>query len=43
MNAHDETQPVLIIEDDPKTANLVALYLGKEGFKSVIAQDGREG
>ena len=43
MNVHAETQPVLIIEDDQKTAHLVSLYLDKEGFKSVLAQDGREG
>jgi len=43
MIANTETQPVLIIEDDQKTANLVSLYLDKEGFKSIIAQDGREG
>ena len=43
MNVSPEKQPVLIIEDDQKTANLVALYLDREGFKSVIAHDGREG
>jgi DNA-binding response OmpR family regulator len=43
MNVRTEKQPVLIIEDDQKTANLVALYLDREGFKSVIAHDGREG
>lgn len=43
MVAHGKTQRVLIIEDDQKTANLVSLYLEKEGFKSVVAHDGREG
>jgi DNA-binding response OmpR family regulator len=43
MVAHAKTQRVLIIEDDQKTANLVSLYLEKEGFKSVVAHDGREG
>jgi DNA-binding response OmpR family regulator len=43
MVAHAETQPILIIEDDQKTANLVSLYLDKEGFKSDVAHDGREG
>jgi DNA-binding response OmpR family regulator len=43
MIAKTETQLVLIIEDDQKTANLVSLYLDKEGFKSVIAHDGRLG
>jgi DNA-binding response OmpR family regulator len=35
--------PVLIVEDDQKTAALVSLYLEKEGFKCVVAHDGREG
>lgn len=34
---------VLVIEDDPNTANLVALYLEKEGFKSLQANDGATG
>ncbi|MDH3444159.1 MAG: response regulator transcription factor [Deltaproteobacteria bacterium] len=34
--------PVLIVEDDKKTASLVALYLGKEGFKTITAHDGRQ-
>ena len=34
---------VLIIEDDKKTASLVSLYLEREGFKTIIAHDGREG
>jgi DNA-binding response OmpR family regulator len=36
-------EPVLIIEDDQNTAALVSLYLDKEGFKSIIAHDGRQG
>ena len=35
------TGPVLIVEDDKNTANLVALYLEREGFQPVIAHDGR--
>jgi DNA-binding response OmpR family regulator len=31
---------VLVIEDDPNTANLVALYLEKEGIKALQASDG---
>jgi len=31
---------ILIVEDDHKTSSLVALYLEKEGFKTVIADDG---
>lgn len=32
--------PILIVEDDKKTASLVALYLEREGFQTVIASDG---
>jgi DNA-binding response OmpR family regulator len=35
--------PVLIIEDDRKTADLVALYLQKEGFETITANDGLQG
>ncbi len=35
-------QPILIVEDDNKTASLVALYLEKEGFRTVIAHDGEQ-
>ncbi len=34
---------ILIIEDDPNTAQLVALYLEKEGFSSQRAHDGEMG
>ncbi|MDF1593247.1 MAG: hypothetical protein P1P89_17170 [Desulfobacterales bacterium] len=34
---------VLVIEDDPNTAALIALYLEREGFKPVTAVDGAEG
>ena len=37
------TGPVLIIEDDRKTASLVHLYLEKEGFQTLTAYDGRQG
>jgi DNA-binding response OmpR family regulator len=33
---------VLIVEDDKKTASLVALYLEREGFHTVIAYDGQQ-
>jgi len=39
--ADDKT--VLIIEDDPNTSALVALYLEREGFKAVKASDGEAG
>jgi DNA-binding response OmpR family regulator len=35
--------PVLIVEDDKKTAALVALYLEREGFQTILAHDGRKG
>ena len=33
---------ILIVEDDKKTASLVELYLQREGFRTVVAPDGRE-
>jgi len=36
------TETILIVEDDKKTASLVALYLQREGFQTVIAGDGQE-
>ncbi len=35
-------KPVLIVEDDRKTAALVATYLEKEGYSTVIAYDGQQ-
>lgn len=32
--------PVLVAEDDKKTASLVQLYLEKEGFETLVAHDG---
>ena len=43
MNAQPTSKTILIVEDDKKTASLVALYLEREGFKTMIAHDGREG
>lgn len=39
----DNLQKVLVIEDDPNTANLVVLYLEKEGFQALQAHDGENG
>ena len=36
------TGPILIAEDDKKTASLVALYLEREGFQTLIAYDGQQ-
>ena len=38
-----EEKTVLIIEDDRNTAELIALYLKREGFQAMIAGDGRKG
>jgi len=40
---HSPKKAVLIIEDDPHTAELVALYLKQEGFAPLKAGDGEEG
>lgn len=42
MAAVKESSPVLIVEDDRKTASLVALYLEREGFKTISAYDGKK-
>jgi len=42
MGQGDE-KTVLVIEDDPNTAALVALYLEREGFRPVGAADGEKG
>ena len=39
----DDQKQVLVIEDDPNTANLVVLYLEKEGFQALQANDGEKG
>jgi DNA-binding response OmpR family regulator len=36
------TGPILIVEDDKKTASLIALYLEREGFQTVVAYDGAQ-
>jgi DNA-binding response OmpR family regulator len=41
--ALDTQKKVLVIEDDPNTANLVAVYLEKEGFRPLLAHDGEKG
>lgn len=42
MDLRAAAETVLIVEDDPKTASLVALYLEREGFKTVHAADGEQ-
>ena len=34
--------PILIVDDDKKTASLVELYLKREGFQTIIAHDGKQ-
>ena len=41
--SQNEDNPVLIIEDDKHTASLVALYLEREGFRALKAEDGEAG
>ena len=36
------SDPILIVEDDKKTASLIKLYLEREGFQTVIAYDGQQ-
>jgi DNA-binding response OmpR family regulator len=43
MQNSNQAGSVLIVEDDRKTASLVALYLEKEGFRTMVAHDGRTG
>jgi len=40
MIAPSDQAPILIVEDDKKTASLIALYLEKEGYHTVVAYDG---
>jgi signal transduction histidine kinase/CheY-like chemotaxis protein len=38
----DDTPLVLVVEDDARSANLLAVYLHGGGFRSAVATDGRE-
>lgn len=33
---------ILVVEDDPRTASLIALYLEREGYETAVARDGEE-
>ena len=37
----DATAPILVVDDDPKIVSLVSTYLAREGFRVVVAGDGR--
>lgn len=39
-NSSAENGPILVVDDDPKIAQLVRAYLEREGFPVVIASDG---
>jgi DNA-binding response OmpR family regulator len=36
------SNPILVVEDDKKTASLIKLYLEREGFQIIIAYDGQQ-
>jgi DNA-binding response OmpR family regulator len=40
---HPENGTVVVIEDDPHIADLVDLYLRRDGFRVLLARDGEEG
>jgi DNA-binding response OmpR family regulator len=40
---YENQKQVLVIEDDPNTANLVVVYLEREGFHALQAHDGAKG
>ncbi len=42
MSSITPTGPILIVEDDRKTSELLCLYLAREGFGTVTAFSGRE-
>ena len=37
-----KSKSILIVEDDRKTASLIALYLEREGFRTISAHDGKQ-
>ncbi len=42
MNSTDDKGCILIVEDDKKTADLVRIYIEREGFKVLVGHDGRQ-
>jgi DNA-binding response OmpR family regulator len=40
MSATTGESSILIVEDDRKTASLIALYLEREGYRTIVAYDG---
>ena len=43
MDRPEALGPILIVEDDRNIASLVATYLEREGFKTLVANDGEQG
>jgi DNA-binding response OmpR family regulator len=43
IDAPPQTQRVLVIEDDPTVAEVVARYLSREGYTVLVSPDGRSG
>jgi len=41
--AQGDKKKILVVEDDPKTADLIAIYLEREGFHPLIARNGETG
>lgn len=41
MNSSSDKGHLLVVEDDKKTADLIRIYLEREGFKASICHDGR--
>ena len=43
MGVHAQTGTVVVVEDDPHIADLVDLYLRRDGFRVLLARDGAQG
>ncbi|MDJ0861561.1 MAG: response regulator transcription factor [Gammaproteobacteria bacterium] len=43
MDRPEAMGPILIVEDDRNIASLVATYLEREGFNTIVAHDGEQG
>ena len=42
MTSSNRSNPILIVEDDRKTSDLICLYVEREGFKAIAAYDGSQ-
>ena len=41
QSAPSQSRPILVVDDDPKIVSLVRTYLERDGFRVVVAGDGR--